>query len=95
MASLPFVQLPYTLVRSLTVQFDNVDVFCERGVFEVDATKRILLKAKELGYRLNFHAEELSRIKGVEVRSRNCSLLGFGLQIESGPILFSHTGGKY
>ncbi|XP_003742310.1 probable imidazolonepropionase [Galendromus occidentalis] len=49
------------------VDFDNVDVFCEKGVFEIDATKRILAKAKELDYELNFHAEELSCIHGVEL----------------------------
>lgn len=58
-----FIYLRFVLI----VQFDNVDVFCEKGVFELDATRRILEKAKQLGYRVNFHAEELSCISGVEV----------------------------
>ncbi|XP_022690981.1 probable imidazolonepropionase [Varroa jacobsoni] len=53
------------------VAFDNVDVFCEKNVFETESSRVILESAKKLGYRLNFHAEELSCINGVEM---GCSL---------------------
>ena len=46
---------------------DSVDVFCEKGVFEVEESKKILSKAKELDFLLNFHAEELNYLGGAEV----------------------------
>lgn len=36
------------------------DVFCESGVFTVDETRRILLRAQALGLGLKLHADELS-----------------------------------
>lgn len=49
------------------MQVDNVDVFCEKGVFGVEETRKILESAKQKGFRLNFHAEELNYLGGVEV----------------------------
>ena len=46
---------------------DNIDVFCETGVFEVESTKSILEKGMEMGLAVNFHAEELSYLGGVEM----------------------------
>jgi imidazolonepropionase len=36
------------------------DVFCEREAFTLDESRRILTRAKELGYRLKLHADQLS-----------------------------------
>lgn len=36
------------------------DVFCEREAFTVEESRRILTRAKELGYRLKIHADQLS-----------------------------------
>jgi imidazolonepropionase len=36
------------------------DVFCEREAFSIAETRRILLRAKELGYQLKIHADQLS-----------------------------------
>src|SRR5579863_5073944 len=36
------------------------DVFCEREAFTVAESRRILTKAKELGYQLKIHADQLS-----------------------------------
>lgn len=36
------------------------DVFCEREAFTVEESRRILSKAKELGYQLKLHADQLS-----------------------------------
>ena len=60
---------------------DNVDVFCEKGVFDVDQTRRILEAGKAAGMRINFHAEELSCLGGAEVSAENLSepLLQLGL----------------
>lgn len=40
------------------------DVFCEEGVFDVDQTRRILQRAKSLGYRLKVHADEFAGLGG-------------------------------
>ncbi|MBP8059420.1 MAG: imidazolonepropionase [Chloroflexi bacterium] len=40
------------------------DVFCEAGVFDVAQTRRILTKAKELGYGLKVHADEFEGLGG-------------------------------
>lgn len=43
------------------------DVFCEEGVFSVEESRRILLRAKELGLGLKVHADELSRLGGADL----------------------------
>ncbi len=51
--------LPYIARKGLA---EFCDVFCEDGYFSVDQTRRILLRAKELGLRLKIHADELAAI---------------------------------
>ncbi|TKR58021.1 hypothetical protein L596_030649 [Steinernema carpocapsae] len=46
---------------------ENIDVFCEKGVFEVDSSRRILMAGKSAGLRINFHADELTRLGGAEM----------------------------
>lgn len=43
------------------------DVFCEEGVFSIDQSRRILLKAKELGLVLKIHADEIVSLGGAEL----------------------------
>ena len=43
------------------------DVFCEKGVFEIDASRRILLAGKRLGMRPRIHADELYPLGGAEL----------------------------
>ena len=43
------------------------DVFCERGVFTVDESRRILLAARERGMKLRIHADELASTGGAEL----------------------------
>jgi imidazolonepropionase len=43
------------------------DVFCERGVFSVDESRRILLAARERGLKLRLHADELATTGGAEL----------------------------
>ncbi|WP_099191492.1 imidazolonepropionase [Tepidibacter mesophilus] len=43
------------------------DVFCEEGVFSVDQTRKILNKAKEYGYKVKIHADEIVSIGGAEL----------------------------
>lgn len=46
------------------------DVFCEEGVFLVKESEYILSKAKELGYKLKIHADEIVPIGGAELAAR-------------------------
>ena len=46
------------------------DVFCEPGVFSVDSSERILVKAKELKLRLKMHADELDSAGGAELAAK-------------------------
>ena len=46
---------------------DNVDVFCEKGVFELADTEKILKAGKEIGLEINFHSEELNQLNSVEL----------------------------
>jgi imidazolonepropionase len=43
------------------------DVFCERGVFTVDESRRILLAAREHGMKLRIHADEFVSTGGAEL----------------------------
>ncbi len=43
------------------------DVFCEKGVFNLDRSKRILLSAKKQGLAPILHADEMSRLGGAEL----------------------------
>jgi imidazolonepropionase len=46
------------------------DVFCETGVFDLDETGRILSKARDLGFQLKLHADELTPLGGAELAAR-------------------------
>lgn len=46
---------------------DFCDVFCERGVFDVDQSRRILLAAKGLGMKPKIHADEIHTTGGAEL----------------------------
>lgn len=46
------------------------DVFCEEGVFSVEQSRRILLKAKELGFILKIHADEIVSLGGAELAAQ-------------------------
>jgi imidazolonepropionase len=46
------------------------DVFCETGVFTLAESERILAKAKDLGFRLKLHADELTALGGAELAAR-------------------------
>lgn len=46
------------------------DVFCEEGVFSVKESEYILSKAKEMGYKLKIHADEIVPIGGAELAAK-------------------------
>ncbi len=44
-----------------------VDVFCETGAFNLEQSRRILSKAKELGFPLKIHADEFDNLGGASL----------------------------
>lgn len=46
---------------------EYADVFCEEGVFDALETKKILDKAKELGFKIRVHTDEIKSIGGTSV----------------------------
>ncbi|WP_286315675.1 imidazolonepropionase [Romboutsia ilealis] len=49
------------------------DVFCEEGAFSITESELILSKAKEIGYKLKIHADEIESLGGAELSARlNC-----------------------
>ena len=55
------------LSRNGDLHVDNIDVFCEKGVFDLDTTRRILEGGKKMGLQINFHGDELHPMKAAEV----------------------------
>ncbi|CUH95987.1 Imidazolonepropionase [Propionispora sp. 2/2-37] len=43
------------------------DVFCEQGVFSLEQSRRLLSKARELGFGLKIHADEICSMGGAEL----------------------------
>lgn len=74
-------QIPEIQRRRLNREFHvhNIDVFCEKGVYNVEQTKRILKAGMDIGLAVNFHAEELNLLHsaemGAELHSRAMSHL--------------------
>ena len=71
------VQIPKIkeLNSSTELSVENIDVFCEKGVFDTDATRRILKAGKDAGLAINFHGDELHPMQSGEV----CFILCFML----------------
>ena len=59
------------LMKNKEIVVDNIDVFCERGVFGIEETKRILEAGKAAGLAVNFHGDELHPMKAAEVYKLN------------------------
>ena len=67
------VQIPALkeLCTSGELSIDNIDVFCEKGVFDTDITRRILYAGKGAGWKLNFHGDELFPMNSGEVSEKS------------------------
>jgi imidazolonepropionase len=63
-------QLPkiQNLMKSGELSVENIDVFCEKDIFEMDDTRKILRAGKEAGLAINFHGDELHNMNSGEVR---------------------------
>ena len=56
--------LPLVKERGLA---ENCDVFCEKGVFTVEQSRRLLAAAKEMGFGVKIHADEIVTFGGSEL----------------------------
>lgn len=56
------------VARSQLAQF--CDVFCETGVFDIEESGQILARARDLGFQLKVHADELTPLGGAELAAR-------------------------
>jgi imidazolonepropionase len=56
--------LPYISEQQLA---EFCDVFCEKGVFSLNSSKKLLEKAKEFGIGLKIHADEICTLGGAEL----------------------------
>lgn len=63
------VQLPaiQKQISAGSLQVDNIDVFCEKGVFDLNSTRRILKAGKDMGLNINFHGDELHPMNAAQV----------------------------
>ena len=78
MANVIDEQLPRVAEQGIAT---SCDVFCERGVFDVDMSRRLLTRAKELGLSARLHADQLNSTGGAE------------LAAEVGALSADHLGG--
>ncbi len=46
------------------------DIFCEQDVFDIEQSERVLTAAKELGFKLKIHADQLTDSGGAELAAR-------------------------
>ncbi|KAF3705295.1 putative imidazolonepropionase [Channa argus] len=63
------VQLP-RLKEQMSAGFlrvDNIDVFCEQGVFDLSSTRSILKAGKDMGLNINFHGDELHPMNSAQL----------------------------
>jgi imidazolonepropionase len=56
--------MPPTAERRLA---QYCDIFCEKNVFSVQQSRRYLSKAKEMGFRIKLHADEIIQLGGAEL----------------------------
>ncbi len=59
------------IIREMLPRFrdltDCCDIFCEKNVFEIEESRRLLTAAKEMGYKLKLHADEIVQLGGAEL----------------------------
>lgn len=56
--------MPYVAKHKLA---EFIDVFCEEGVFSPEEAKVIFQKAREMGFKLKIHADEIVPLQGAEL----------------------------
>ncbi len=61
------IMLPEVANRNLA---SYCDVFCDEGVFSIEESEEILLRAKELGLGLRLHVDEIAPLGGAELAAK-------------------------
>ena len=56
--------LPVVVERKLA---EFCDIFCEKNVFNIEQSRRLLTKAKEMGLKVKLHADEIVPLGGAEL----------------------------
>lgn len=56
--------LPYVVSEELAT---FCDIFCEKNVFSIEQSRRLMIRAKEMGLGLKIHADEIYRLGGAEL----------------------------
>jgi imidazolonepropionase len=56
--------MPQVAERKLA---EYCDVFCEKNVFSIDQSRRLLSRARELGLKIKLHADEIVQLGGAEL----------------------------
>ena len=56
--------MPQVIERNLA---EYCDVFCEKNVFSVNQARRLLSNARELGFKIKLHADEIVQLGGAEL----------------------------
>ncbi|GKX29248.1 imidazolonepropionase [Vallitalea longa] len=59
--------LPYVVDKGLA---EFCDVFCEKGVFSIEQSEKLLLAAKEQGLKLKMHADEIYDLGGAGLAAK-------------------------
>ncbi|XP_048741055.2 probable imidazolonepropionase [Ostrea edulis] len=55
------------LMKDGQLHVDNIDVFCEKGVFDLQQSRAILMAGKAAGMNINFHGDELHPLNGAKM----------------------------
>ncbi|MHB7941868.1 imidazolonepropionase [Staphylococcus capitis] len=62
-----FLEEMIELLPEVKEYADFADIFCETGVFTVEESKRYMEKAKEAGFKVKIHADEIDPLGGLEL----------------------------
>ena len=62
-----FLEEMIELLPEVKEYADFADIFCETGVFSVEESKRYIEKAKEAGFKVKIHADEIDPLGGLEL----------------------------
>ncbi|MDI9230833.1 imidazolonepropionase [Staphylococcus caprae] len=62
-----FLEEMIELLPKVRKYADFADIFCETGVFSVEESKRYMEKAKEAGFKVKIHADEIDPLGGLEL----------------------------
>ena len=63
-------ELDVELIDVSSVALHKNQAFCEKGIYNVEQTQRIMEEGKKHGLGINFHADELTALGGAEMGAK-------------------------